>query len=256
MTDTLKINKINTVIESYFKNNESVTIIPVKNLMPDFINAGIFPKDYKNGFPIRKVLRELDEANQLSLIPNVYAEKNEQSTYWYFIPTNAPVPTTPYKQNEKSEEAKKSLAKRANSDESYVIDLCDKVIGEKADRQKRFSFLLGDLHRDGKTRTRLPVDAYYETLNLVVEFMESQDAENVPIIDKPEKKTVSGVTRDEQRLIYEKRRFEVLPEHNIEVLAISYADFEHDSKNELLRNKDVDLEIVKEKLSKYLGKNE
>ena len=42
MKDLSKVEKINKVIEEYFKANTSLTIIPVKNLMPAFINAGIF----------------------------------------------------------------------------------------------------------------------------------------------------------------------------------------------------------------------
>ena len=44
---------------------------------------------------------------------------------------------------------------RQSSDEHYVIDLCDEVLGLKASRQHRFDFLKGD------TGVRLPVDAYY-----------------------------------------------------------------------------------------------
>ena len=41
-------------------------------------------------------------------------------------------------------------------DESYVIDLCDLVLGLRAKRQHRFDFLRGDSGRSH------PVDAYYE----------------------------------------------------------------------------------------------
>ena len=53
---------------------------------------------------------------------------------------------------------KKKRKSRADSDEYYVIDLCDEVLGRKASRQHRFDFLTGD------TGKRLPVDAYYEEL--------------------------------------------------------------------------------------------
>lgn len=53
---------------------------------------------------------------------------------------------------------------RKNSDEYYVIDLCDEVLGKQAIRQCTFDFLRGDTGR------KLPVDAFYEELNLHNEF--------------------------------------------------------------------------------------
>ncbi len=251
MADHTKIKDINSVIEAYFAKNTSVKIIPAKKLMPDFISAGIFEKDYRRGLPIREILRELDKANKLQLIPFVYAERKEKNTYWYFIPSNADIPTTPYKQQEKKPETKKALSARADSDESYVIDLCDEVLGEKANRQKRFDFLLGDLHKDGKTRTMLPVDAYYESLNLVVEFMEKQHTEDVKHFDKPDELTVSGVSRGEQRKIYDQRRKELIPENGIDLIIIDYSQLSHNSSKQLLRDKENDIAVIKTILEKY-----
>lgn len=137
--------------------------------------------------------------------------------------------------------------KRGNSDESYVIDLCDEVLNEKASRQHRFDFLKGD------AGTKLPVDAYYESQKLVVEYHERQHTEKVDIFDKPERKTVSGVSRSEQRKIYDKRRAEVLPKHGIRLIVISYDDFEYDGAKRLRRDKEHDLEVVKKKLADYLN---
>lgn len=48
------------------------------------------------------------------------------------------------------------------SDEKYIIDLCDEVLGEQAKRQHTFDFLRGDPNSAGKRR-KLPVDAFYPT---------------------------------------------------------------------------------------------
>ena len=135
--------------------------------------------------------------------------------------------------------------KRGNSDESYVIDLCDEVLNEKDSRQHRFDFLKGD------AGTKLPVDAYYKSKNLVVEYNERQHTESVALFDK--KKTISGVSRGEQRKIYDKRRAEVLPQHGIRLIVISYDDFEYDGAKRLRRDKEHDLEVVKKKLADYLN---
>lgn len=127
------------------------------------------------------------------------------------------------------------LKSRANSDEAYVIDLCDEVLNQKALRQHHFDFLRGDKGH------LLPVDAYYPQLNLVVEYYERQHTESVEFFD--EKQTVSGVSRGEQRRIYDQRRAEVLPQHGIKLVIISYSDFGESKK--LKRNHDKDINVVR-----------
>jgi hypothetical protein len=78
-----KIDPINAVIKHYFEKNKDVDKIPAKDLMPDFIKAGIFEKDHRSGLPIRAVLRELDKNNQLNKIPFVLPERKAKNTNWY-----------------------------------------------------------------------------------------------------------------------------------------------------------------------------
>lgn len=138
--------------------------------------------------------------------------------------------------------ASSTISSRANSDESYVIDLCDEVLGLKASRQHRFDFLCGD------TGTKLPVDAYYPDLKLVIEYYERQHAEPVKLFDN--KQTVSGVSRGEQRKIYDERRKEVLPQHGIDLVIISYSDF--GTSKRLTRNETDNISVIREKLKKYI----
>ena len=132
---------------------------------------------------------------------------------------------------------------RKDSDEYYVIDLCDEVLSMKALRQHRFPFLLGDSGRP------LPVDSYYESLSLVVEYCESQHTEAVPFFDK--KETVSGVSRGVQRRIYDERRDTILPQHGIRVVRIHYSDFGTSKK--LRRNKEHDKAVVSSILKDYIN---
>ena len=145
------------------------------------------------------------------------------------IVPNAPGPVATYTPD------KKEYKGRATSDESYVIDLCDEVLKMKASRQHKFDFLVGD------TGYRLPVDAYYESLNLVIEYHERQHTEAVAFFDN--KPTVSGVSRGEQRKIYDQRRAEILPKHGIKLVIISYRDFGTSKK--LQRNRNNDILVVK-----------
>lgn len=131
-------------------------------------------------------------------------------------------------------------------DEQYILDLCDEVLGCTSLRQYRFDFLRGDAN------TPLPVDAYYPSLHLVVEYHERQHTEGVPFFDKPDKMTVSGVTRGEQRKRYDELRRQLLPQHGIALVEFSYADFQHGHSKHLLREKATDRAVVANRLAKWL----
>lgn len=125
------------------------------------------------------------------------------------------------------------MAPRAHSDEAYVIDLCDHLLGMKALRQWRFSFLLGDPGRNGRC-VRLPVDAFYPELGLVVEYHERQHGEPVPFFDR--RITAAGISRGEQRRIYDERRRTVLPEQGMRLAVICCSDLAHNGARRLLRD--------------------
>ena len=130
---------------------------------------------------------------------------------------------------------------RTNSDEYYVIGLCNEVLGLTAMQQYKFPFLLGDNGRS------LPVDAYYPSLNLVIEYHEKQHTEPVNFFDK--RMTISGVPRGEQRRIYDERRRTELPKHGIKLIVIDYLAF--GSSKKLIRDHNTDLEKVKRILKSY-----
>jgi len=243
------LTQINEIIAEYF-NTHKEDSIAAKEMMPAFINAGVFTKDEKKGLPFRKVLKALDKENALDKIPFVHAERNEKSTYWYLVREG--------KQYIAAEEtkpiSKKQLGinKRVNSDENYILNLCDALLKDTAARQHRFPFLLGDFHKDKKSRTKLPVDGFYEKLNLVIEYHEKQHTEEVSDTDKPAIKTISGVSRDEQRKIYNQRRRDVLQRKNINLIEVNFYAFENDSVLNIVRNNKKDIEILKDLLKEYI----
>jgi hypothetical protein len=131
---------------------------------------------------------------------------------------------------------------RSDSDEAYVIDLCDEVLGEAALRQRTFPWLCGDPGNNGRA-VRLPVDAYYEGLGLVVEYRERQHDEPTPFFDR--RPTVSGVGRGEQRRLYDLRRESEIPEHGLRLAIIKPGDVHADSRGRLRRDRERDIVAVR-----------
>lgn len=229
MTKSEKIEIINDTLKKYFANPSNPREVPAKDLMPEFIKAGVFTADRKGGLPIRSLLRDLDSANMLPIIPYALADRKQVNVRWYFVATEIP----PNNICSKAISRKQSSSCRADSDEYYVISLCNELLNSKASQQHKFDFLKGD------SGVMLPVDAYYEKLNLVIEYYESQHTESVSLFNK--KKTVSGVCRDEQRKIYDERRLTELPKHGIKVIVIDYSQFGTSKKIKRDHNKDIDI---------------
>lgn len=245
-----KVPQINKVLEEYFKLNKSVGIIPAKDLMPIFIKAGVFVKDEKGGLPIRKVLRALDEKKQLNLIAFIYPVRKLKNTNWFFKRVEYKPSAALHIEEKKITLGAKKPGSRKDSDEYYVIDLCDKALGQVGLRQYRFPFLLGDANKKGR-RASLPIDVYYHDLNLVIEFQEIQHSKSVRHFDKPDVLTVSGVHRGEQRKIYDQRKLEVLPNHGIRLLQIPYSLFTCIRQNSIVRDSINDLLVIKDFLTKH-----
>jgi hypothetical protein len=129
-----------------------------------------------------------------------------------------------------------------------LVGLCNEILKEKAVHQYSFNFLLGDLHKDGKRRTRLPLDAFYFGLNMAIEFYEKgdEDSDDAKVI------TVSNVKRSEQRKIYAQRKRDVLKEKGIGLIEMDYDEFECDKENKLVRNKEADIKLLREILKDFV----
>lgn len=247
-----RIAKINEVITNYFDANAGVNWIAAKDLMPDLIKAGIFYKDIRKGLPLREVLRALDEEKALDKIPFVHAVRNEKNTYWYLVRKGAEY--LPAQTIEPVSKKNKGIHFRENNDEYYIINLFGELLNERASRQHKFDFLLGDLHKDGKTRTELPVDAYYPNSNLVIEFSEKQHSESADTFDKQDKITISGVNRAKQRELYAQRKRDVLSQKNIQLLELAYTAFECDDNDKLMRDKEKVVKILEGMLKGFILK--
>jgi hypothetical protein len=133
---------------------------------------------------------------------------------------------------------------RDASDEAYVLDLCDEVLEERGYRQHRFDWLLGDQGRTGG-RVALPVDGYYPEHRLVVEYRERQHDEPVKHFDKPDKMTVSGVHRGEQRRLYDQRREELIPANGLRLVVLRPSDLASTGNGRLRREHTSDLAAVR-----------
>jgi hypothetical protein len=140
------------------------------------------------------------------------------------------------------------VAKRSESDEHYVIDLCDHVLGARASRQHRFEWLRGDWSEKKQSFSYLPVDGFWEHLGLVVEFAERQHNEAVPIFDQ--RTTVSGVSRGQQRRIYDERRLALIPQNGLALVTLAASDFT--LKRHKIVRQDSDGDVVSKALSAFI----
>jgi hypothetical protein len=118
------------------------------------------------------------------------------------------------------------------------------------ERQKRFDWLIGDASLTTGKKRRLPLDGYWDSFRLAVEFQEKQHFEPVPFWDQ--KITASGMTRGEQRKVYAQRKTEQTAAHGVHLLRIRQDTFPM-SKGKIRRNVERDLDIVRRLLHDALG---
>lgn len=77
--------QINLILKEYFDMNISVKKVAARYMMPYFVLGGVFKNDDGSGLPIHNFLRNLEQKNQLQLIPFAIADKKEVYTKWYFV---------------------------------------------------------------------------------------------------------------------------------------------------------------------------
>ncbi|MBN9158138.1 MAG: hypothetical protein J0I37_11895 [Microbacterium sp.] len=138
------------------------------------------------------------------------------------------------------------MGDRSTSDEHYVLDLCDEVLGIRGLRQFTFEWLRGDPSPARPLGTKLPVDGYWPSLGLVVEFQEEQHSQPSPFFDR--RQTVSGVGRGEQRRLYDARKRELVPQNSLRLVVIEKSAFLVRSKR-IARDRVADLDVVREHLA-------
>ncbi|QZT56232.1 hypothetical protein [Mycolicibacterium austroafricanum] len=138
------------------------------------------------------------------------------------------------------------MAGRANSDEHYILGLCDEVLGVPGIRQARFDWLRGDPSPARPRGTELPVDGYWPDLGLVVEFQEEQHTQPSPFFDR--RHTVSGMGRGEQRRRYDQRKRTLIPEHRLKLVVIEKSAFTLKSRK-IDRDRARDLQVVRRHLA-------
>ncbi len=70
-----------------------------------------------------------------------------------------------------------------------------------------------------------------------------------PHFDKPDRLTVSGVHRGEQRALYDARRDTEIPAHGLRLVVVRPADLDADGRGRLRRSEKADLAALKKILA-------
>lgn len=79
--------RIDQLIEAWLRESGVDTARP-KDVMPVLIRNGIFVKNHRDGLPLRKLLRKLDDSGQLSVMKTVRCEQRAKNRVWYFCLTS------------------------------------------------------------------------------------------------------------------------------------------------------------------------
>jgi hypothetical protein len=137
------------------------------------------------------------------------------------------------------------MGSRADSDEHYVLDLCDEIVGTVGLRQATFDWLRGDPSLKRRRGKKLPVDGFWPDLGLVVEFQEQQHSRPSSLFDR--RQTVSGVDRGEQRRLYDTRKRTLIPENGLRLVVIEKYAFAVKSKR-IARLRVRDIAVVSQHL--------
>lgn len=202
-------------------------------------------RDYVNWYA-----RLMGQVHQLTDLPVAYADWHQKPDGWELGTDMSgertfPGPPLYVPENQGTD-------KRANSDEYYVLGLCEEIIGLPYIKQKTFDWLLGLPSKKTGNRKPLPVDGYWEQPKLVVEFHEKQHSEPVPFFD--DKVTASGLLRGEQRKVYDARKADLIPAKGLKFLVIDYSDFEH-RKGRIVRTPAKDRRVIAAMLEKVLNES-
>ena len=85
----------------------------------------------------------------------------------------------------------------------------------------------------------------------MIEYRERQHVEAVRFWDK--KVTVSGVSRGQQRAIYDQRRRDVLPANGIGLVELNVSEFAHTGARRLKRDVRADTRVIETRLQVWMG---
>jgi hypothetical protein len=104
---------------------------------------------------------------------------------------------------------------------TYVLDLLVELLGP-CEREKCFDWARGDLSPRTKRSKKLPFDGVWEARKLIIEIDEDQHREATPFFDKPQKVTVSGVHRGQQRALYDARKRSAAKKNGYVVISVAW----------------------------------
>jgi hypothetical protein len=77
--------EVNAIILRYIEETGSDMAKP-KDLMPFLVKHGAFSKDHREGFPLRKLCRDLHAAGKLSVMTSAHFDQKAKNKSWYFLP--------------------------------------------------------------------------------------------------------------------------------------------------------------------------
>ena len=81
-----RIRLIDQLIYRYLERTrlDETQVVKPADVMPYLVAHEVYSSDHREGLPLRKDLRKLDELNQLSRIRTLQVERKARNRYWSF----------------------------------------------------------------------------------------------------------------------------------------------------------------------------
>ena len=80
-----KAKKVDAQIIRYFEEIGVESAAP-NELMPYLVRHGAFPRDHREGYPLRELCRRLYSAGRFSLMTTAHFDQKARNKSWYFLP--------------------------------------------------------------------------------------------------------------------------------------------------------------------------
>ena len=79
------VQVINQAVDLFFHRNSALDVATPKDLIPILVELGFFKQEQTTGWPLRKLLDQMDSEGDIKQIPTIKPVRKKNETYWFFV---------------------------------------------------------------------------------------------------------------------------------------------------------------------------